>query len=246
MRRVILFLSILSVVLLGSCTKAPVISHTETTAEKEYRVGIYYLKHKDYDKAEAAFSRVISDYTYSAYEPYATVALGKVYMERKEYAAASEVFKRFLRMRPDHKLSSMALYLLAKSYWEQRPSSFFMLPNPSDKDLNDVELAARYYRAYLDKYPNGDEVKVVKKELSAAEMMLLTRELRVAEYYARTKHCNSTKMRLAYIDKHFTVTSDEVKSRIEKLHKKCPGKAPVPPVVPVSTPDDNSGGHVAR
>ena len=218
-----------------SCSKPPIITRAETTAEKEYRIGAYYLKNGDYDNAEVAFMKVISDYVYSAFEPHATIALGQVYLARKEYPAAVEVFKRFLRMRPDHTLSSQALYLLGHSYWEQRPSSFFLFPNPADRDLQEVRAAARYFSKYIKKYPSGTEITEVKKELAEAETMLMIKELRTAEYYARIKKCNATKMRLAYIEKHFTVNSEKVKKRVAALRKKCPGETPQPPVAKEKT-----------
>lgn len=221
---------LLAFVALTACSKPPIIKNAETSAEKAYKTGVYYLKDKDYDNAERSFMNVISNFVYSAYEPAATIALGRVYIGREEYPAAVEVFKRFLKMRPDHKLSSLALYLLGHSYWKQQPSSFFIFPNPSDRDLQEVQAAAHHFSDYIEKYPNGDEIVDVKKELAGAEVMLMTKELRVAEYYARVKKCNSAKMRLAFLEKHFKVNSDEVKKRIAKIRKKCPGETPQPPV----------------
>ncbi|MCK5807407.1 outer membrane protein assembly factor BamD [bacterium] len=230
-KKVLLLLLFLSIAV-TACSKPPIIRNAETSAEKSYKTGVFYLKSKDYDRAEKSFMKVISTYTYSAYEPSATIALGQVYLARKEYAAAVEVFRRFLKMRPDHALSPSALYLLGHSYWEQRPSDFFLFPNPADKDLQDVKAAAHHFVRYKEKYPKGAEIKKVEKELAAAETMLMIKELRVAEYYARIKKCNSTKMRLAYLEKHYTVSSEDVKKRIAKLRKKCPGETPTPPKSP--------------
>lgn len=213
------------VFLTTGCSSTPVITGTESEAEKLYRTGKAYLDNKDYDEAQENFLKVIADYSYSKWEPFARIGLADNHFKREEFAAAFEIYKLFLQMRPNHELADWAAFQLGNCTFEQRPSDFWLLPPPEEKDLSDsVEKAAEQYRDYLKNYPQGKFVAEAQKKLGEAEGMLLSRELKVAGFYAKKGRCPAVKMRLKYIADHFTVTSDEMTGRIQELSKQCPGE----------------------
>ena len=101
--RILLVFSVaLTVVFSYSCKSAPVIKGAESDGEVVYKQGLYYLEKGDYVNAENKFMKVISDFSYSIYEPFATVALGDTYFYKEEYPSAVEVYSRFVKMRPTH------------------------------------------------------------------------------------------------------------------------------------------------
>ncbi len=208
----------------AACSSTPVIAGAESEAEKLYRTGAAYLEQGDYEDAQENFLKVIADYSYSKWEPFARIGLADSHFKREEFAAAFEIYKLFLQMRPNHELADWAAFQQGNCTFEQRPSDFWLLPPPEEKDLSDsVEKAAEQYREYLRLYPQGKFMQEAQKKLGEAEAMLLSRELAVAEFYAKKDRCPAVKMRLKYITDHYTITSEEMRGRIKELAKQCPG-----------------------
>ncbi len=218
-----LLLTALSAVLF-SCSKTPVIKSTESDADKIYQEGVFYLEKGDLTNAENRFMKVISDFSYSKYEPFATVALGKTYYKKEEYMSAITVFETFLKRHPNHESAPEALLFKAHSYLAQKPSDFFLLPNPAERDISVVETAVMLYREYLEKYPEDKNIEEGKKKLEEAEGILIEKDLRIAEFYAKRKKCAGVFLRLQHIEGNFKVTADKNLKRIEELNKKCPPK----------------------
>lgn len=223
MKKIFFLLAALSAVLF-SCSKTPVIKSTESDADKIYQEGVFYLEKGDLTNAENRFMKVISDFSYSKYEPFATVALGKTYYKKEEYMSAITVFETFLKRHPNHESAPEALLFKAHSYLAQKPSDFFLLPNPAERDISVVETAVMLYREYLEKYPEDKNIEDGKKKLEEAEGILIEKDLRIAEFYAKRKKCAGVFLRLQHIEGNFKVTADKNLKRIEELNKKCPPK----------------------
>ncbi|HQB10481.1 MAG TPA: outer membrane protein assembly factor BamD, partial [bacterium] len=93
---------------------------------------------------------------------------------------------------------------------------------PSERDVDIVEKAVVQFRHYLSKYPDDGNREKGIKDLEKAELVLIERDLRVAEYYAKKKRCASANTRIKYISDNFTVTTEKNKKRIGAILKKCP------------------------
>lgn len=225
MKKIVFFIVPAIVLLLFSCSKTPVIRSTESDADKIYQEGLFYLEKGDLSNAENRFMKVISDFSYSKYEPFATVALGKTYYQKEEYMSAITVFETFLKRHPNHESAPEALLYKAHSYLAQKPSDFFALPNPAERDISVVETAVVLYREYLDKYPEDKSRTEGEKKLEEAEGILIEKDLRIAEFYAKRKKCAGVFLRLQHIEGNFKVTTDKNLKRIEELNQKCPPKS---------------------
>ena len=225
MKKIVFFIVAAIVLLLFSCSKTPVIRSTESDADKIYQEGLFYLDKGDLTNAENRFMKVISDFSYSKYEPLATVALGKTYYKKEEYMSAITVFETFLKRHPNHESAPEALLYKAHSYLAQKPSDFFLLPNPAERDISVVETAVALYREYLEKYPEDKNKAEGEKKLEEAESILIEKDLRIAEFYAKRKKCAGVFLRLQHIEGNFKVTTDKNLKRIEELNKKCPPKS---------------------
>ena len=225
MKKIVFFIVLANILLLFSCSKTPVIRSTESDADKIYQEGLFYLDRGDLTNAENRFMKVISDFSYSKYEPFATVALGKTYYQKEEYMSAITVFETFLKRHPNHESAPEALLYKAHSYLAQKPSDFFILPNPAERDISVVEKAVVYYREYIEKYPEDKNKAEGEKKLEEAESILIEKDLRIAEFYAKRKKCAGVFLRLQHIEGNFKVTTDKNLKRIEELNKKCPPKS---------------------
>ncbi len=222
MKKKVLLFAVFFTALIFSCKTAPAFAGAESDGEVLYRQGRYFLERGDFSLAERKFMKVISDFSFSKYEPLATVALGDTFYYRKEYLSALEVYRRFVKMRPGHEKTPWAELQIANSYFAQRPSSFILLPNPSEKDIEVVEKAVAQYRHYLNKYPDDDNRVLGLEKLEKAEGILIERDLRVAEFYRKKGHCPAVRMRLKYISDNFTVSTEKNRRRIAALNARCP------------------------
>lgn len=225
MRKIIFALVLTNLLLFAACSKTPVIRSTESDADKVYQEGLFFLEKDDLTNAENRFMKVISDFSYSKYEPFATVALGKTYYKKGEYMSAITVFETFLKRHPNHELSPEALLYKGNSYLAQKPSDFFLLPNPAEKDIAVVETAVMIYREFLEKYPEDKNLGECEKKLEEAEAILIEKDLRIAEFYVKRKKCAGVFLRLQHIEANFKVTGGKNLERIEKLKTKCPPKS---------------------
>jgi outer membrane protein assembly factor BamD len=208
----------------GSCKSAPPVKGAESDAEVVYRQGLYYFERGNYTEAEKKFMKVISDFSYSKYEPFATVALADNFFKKEEYPSALEVYSRFVKMRPGHEKTPWAEFQIGNCYFEQRPSDFILLPHPAEKDLEVVEKAVAQYKYFLDKYPEDNHKNDVVEMLSKAEGILIERDLRVAEFYKKKKKCPGVRMRLRNISDKYVVTTEKNRRRIASLASECPAE----------------------
>ncbi|MBO4699416.1 outer membrane protein assembly factor BamD [bacterium] len=225
MKKIFLFVCFVNLVFLFSCSKTPIIRSTESDADKIYQEGLFYLDKGDLTNAENRFMSVISDFSYSKYESFATVALGKTYYKKEEYMSAITVLETFLKRHPNHELAPEALLYKGHSYLAQKPSDFFILPNPAERDISVVEQAVAVYREYIEKYPDDINMGECVKKLEEAEGILIEKDLRIAEFYAKRKKCAGVFLRLQHIENNFKVTTEKNLKRIEELNAKCPPKS---------------------
>jgi len=213
---VLFFLSVFS------CSTPPKITNAESDAQVAYLEGKHYLDKKKFDMAEKKFMKVISDFSYSKYEPFATVALGDTYFKKEDYPAAVEVYRRFVKMRPNHEKTPWATLQIANSYFEQKPSDFFIFPNPAERDVEIVEKAVAAYNLYLKKYPEDENKKTCIEQLNKAELILIEKDLRIAEFYAKKDRCPGVHMRIKHINDTYKITTEKNRQRIAELVVDCP------------------------
>ena len=164
------------------CATPPKIKNAESDAEIFYKNAVFYLKHKNWEMAESNFKTVISKYSFSKYQSLSIIGLGDVAFGKEEYASAIVYYSNFIKMNPDNKMAEYAQMKLGDCYFAQRPSDFFLLPNPAEKDLTTVKQAHNIYLEFLKKYPKSKYLNKIKDKLKDVENLLITRNLKVAEF----------------------------------------------------------------
>ncbi len=220
----VFILLILIVFIAIGCKSVPEVKNPESEADVSYKRGLAYLEQEDFEEAEQEFMKVITDYSFSKFEPFARIGLGDTYYAKEEYAAAIEVYKLFIKMRPNHEKADYATYQLGNCYFAQKPTDFFILPDPDEKDLKTVYDAAVQYQNYLHSYPKGAYLLSAEKQLGEAEAMLISREMKVANFYLKKDKCPAVMMRIKYIKTNFKTLSPEVNREISEMEKTCSAK----------------------
>lgn len=204
-----------------ACTTVPVIDKAESRAEVHYKRGLIYLEREQYLESEKEFMQVITDYSFSKFEPLAHIGLADTYMGKEEYASAAEVFKRFIKMRPNHEKADYAMYQIGNCSYLQKPGDWWFLPSPEEKDLSKVIESLEAFKQYLALFPQGKYVDETKKRIAEAESLMISKEIKIARFYLAQGKCISVKTRIEYIRKNFSLTSNELNNSITEMETEC-------------------------
>jgi len=117
-------LLLLSVILVVSCSKKVSTRPDETfDAEKVFTKANELMDKKDYEEARAAFFEIKNRDLTKKYAPLAQLRIADSYTKDEEFDRATEEYKRFLEIYPEHKYSSYAQYQIAMIYFNQIESS---------------------------------------------------------------------------------------------------------------------------
>jgi outer membrane protein assembly factor BamD len=158
-------------------------------------------------------------------------------LRQTDRAYGIEVLERFVKQRDQHPNASYALFLigearvrgdepeLAIESW-QRLIKEYPPPNPwarqaeyrialaflalsygIDYDKRPILTGLRRLRAYVRKYPNGDNVREAEERLTALEEALAGHDLKIARRYARDSHYVSAQVYLNAIRREYPKTA---------------------------------------
>ena len=155
-----------------------------------YVEGVELMKKKKWDEAIKKFSQVRENYPFDPMADVATVKLGDVYFDRKEYLMASGVYTDFLNSHPDDENAPYVLWQLGES--------FEKLSLTIDRDQT-YSLKAIERLTYLqNRYPGNQYALDATQPLQRLTQKLAERELYVGEWYYKTGNYNAAVMRLEY------------------------------------------------
>ncbi|MCX8023348.1 MAG: lipopolysaccharide transport periplasmic protein LptA [Syntrophorhabdaceae bacterium] len=160
-----------------------------------YVEGINFMKAKKYDKAIENFSRIRENFPFDPISFIATVKLGDVYFERKEYVLASGVYEDFLNAHPDDENVPYVLKRLGDCYEK--------LSLPFDRDQAYTLKALDRYTFLKNRFPSSSYTKEGEKRIEVLEQKLADRELSIGEFYFNTYRYNAAIIRLEYFLKKY-------------------------------------------
>ncbi len=164
-----------------------------------YVEGVNYMKTKKYDKAIENFTYIRENFPFDPMSFIATVKLGDVYFERKEYILASGVYEDFFNAHPEDENIPYVLTRLGECY-DKLSLSF-------DRDQAYTLKAIERYVYLKNRFPASNYAKDVDAKLKVLTQKLSDRELYIGEFYYRTNEYNAAIMRLEYFLKKFPYAS---------------------------------------
>jgi outer membrane protein assembly factor BamD len=155
-------------------------------AEANYRLGMARMEDKLFQEAIRYFTFVKDRYPYSKYAALADLRIADAHAAGREFGEAVEQYKRFIRLHPSHEDVPYASFRIGKSYYQQLPSDFFLLPPSYEKDLTSVEQALQalesYKKAFPDDKKHGEDANKLIKD---CKLRLGKHELYVAIFYQK-------------------------------------------------------------
>jgi outer membrane protein assembly factor BamD len=153
------------------------------------------MKAKKYDKAIRKFSEVKEEFPFDPMALVATVKLGDVYFEQKEYTLAMGVYEDFFNTHPEDDNIPYVLSRLGECYEK--------LALSMDRDQSYLFKAIEKYTYLKNRYPSSSSTGVADERLKRLQQKLADRELYVGEFYYRSNQYNAAITRLEYMLKKY-------------------------------------------
>jgi len=186
--RLIGLISLASFVFLSACSTfnsnlSSDVSYLESV-KQNYEAGERALANQSYEEAIAYFEHVRSKYPYSKYAPLSDLRLADVFFIQEKWLEAADAYDFYLRFHPRHEQSAYAWFQIAKSYFNLRPTDFFILPPSYLKDLTATHEALKAIDRFLVEYPSDNKVQEAKKMKMELRFGLASRDMSIAQFYA--------------------------------------------------------------
>jgi len=154
------------------------------------------LKMKKYDKAIEDFSYIRENFPFDPISFIASVKLGDVYFEKKEYLLASGVYEDFFNTHPEDENIPYVLSRLGACYEK--------LSLSIDRDQAYTLKAIERYVYLKNRFSTSSYAKDIDLKLKILSQKLADRELYIGEFYYRTNQYNASILRLEYFLKKFS------------------------------------------
>ena len=174
------------------------------TAKENYRRALYYLKEKDYDRAEKLFNYIIKKFTTSPYYvALAELGLADCEFGKGNYLEAAIKYRVFIERHPSHPKVEYALFKRGKAFFKQIPEDWFILPPSVERDLTAVKDALNQLRRFVEAFPKSKYVKEAKEMIEICIQKLTSHELIIARFYMKRKNYRGVLLRCKRVYERF-------------------------------------------
>jgi lipopolysaccharide transport protein LptA len=160
-----------------------------------YVEGVNFMNQKKYDKAIENFSAIRDNHPFDPISFVASVKLGDVYFEKKEYLLASGVYEDFLTAHPQDENIPYVLIKLGECYEK--------LSLSLDRDQAYTIKAIERYTYLKNRFPASSYAKIVDIKIKKMIQKIADREVYVGEFYYKTFKYNAAIIRLEYFLKRY-------------------------------------------
>jgi outer membrane protein assembly factor BamD (BamD/ComL family) len=132
----------------------------------------------------SAFLQVQQKYPFSRFAVLAELGWAEALALQGKPEEAVAAFTRFIEQHPGHPMAKDARYGIVTTLWVERPSDFFLLPVPHERDLQDVFDTQRAGQVFLRIHGDDKRVEEVRKILTEARRMVFRKGLYLARWTA--------------------------------------------------------------
>lgn len=197
--------ALLCALALGGCATAkggetsdltkPITGEAASDVAKAYQRGLDEKRLGNYIDALRYLEYVRQNFPYSQYSALSQLALADMSFERDEFLAAANSYIDFVKSHPSHPKADYAAFRVGLSYFQDRPSEFFMLPPAHEKDQASVHSALEALQKFVRNYPKSELVPQARKLISDCRDRIAAHERYVADFYWKQKRWNGAALR---------------------------------------------------
>jgi outer membrane protein assembly factor BamD len=161
----------------------PVTGAEASNAAKAYEKGLQ--EKKDHNPLEATryFEYVRNNFPYSQYAALAQLAIADMAFERDDWSQAATLYQDFVKSHPSHPKADYAAFRAGMAYFNDRPSSVFLVPPAYEKDQAPVRQALEALNRFVSSYPKSELVPKARAMIHDCRELLARHERYVAEFY---------------------------------------------------------------
>jgi outer membrane protein assembly factor BamD len=159
-------------------------SFDTSTPEGAFNQAEALEKDERFDEAIQKFAEIKNKYPYSRLAVLSELKIADLHFQRQAYIEAQAAYQLFKEFHPKYSDSDYVTYRLGMSYFNQ-------LPETADRDLSVAEKAIAQFDELLSNYPKSKYAKEATEKRNGVVKMLAEKELYIADFYARTKKCDS-------------------------------------------------------
>lgn len=166
---------LVAAVLGGSPVRA---AQKKLTVQEMYELGLKYMKRGYYTKALDQFNRIRNYHRDDPLSVKAELAIGDLYMKKRDWDQARMAYQDFMRMHPRYADLDYVVYKLGLAAYKKAPVV-------AARDQMWTRNAVDTWAGFADRFPNSRYGDVVAEKLRECRDRLARKELLIARFYAR-------------------------------------------------------------
>ncbi len=171
-----------------------------------YEEGMEDLKKELWMESATAFATLKAKFPYSKFAALAELRLADIKYGSEKYLEAIDAYRLFVQYHPTHEEVPHATFQEAMAHFKEIPEDLFFLPPAHEKDQVEVEKAARAFKEYIERFPEGANIEDAKKRLGDCYLRLAQHDLYVARFYVHAEKWNGAANRYENLRTYITGT----------------------------------------
>jgi outer membrane protein assembly factor BamD len=161
----------------------PVTGAEASNAAKAYEKGMQEKKDQNPMEATRFFEYVRNNFPYSQYASLSQLAIADMSFDRDEWSAAASQYQDFVKSHPSHPQADYAAFRVGLAYFNDRPSTVFLLPPSFEKDQAPLRQALEALNRFVNAYPKSNYMPKAREMIADCRELLAAHERYVGEFY---------------------------------------------------------------
>jgi len=161
----------------------PVTGAEASNAAKAYEKGMQEKKDQNPMEATRFFEYVRNNFPYSQYASLSQLAIADMAFERDDWSVAATQYQDFVKSHPSHPQADYAAFRAGQAYFNDRPSTVFLLPPSYEKDQAPLRQALEALNRFVSAYPKSEYMPKARAMIADCRELLAAHERYVAEFY---------------------------------------------------------------
>ena len=161
----------------------PVTGAEASNAAKAYEKGMQEKKDQNPMEATKFFEYVRNNFPYSQYAALSQLAIADMSFEHDDWSQAATQYQDFVKTHPSHPKADYAAFRVGLAYFNDRPSTMFLLPPSYEKDQAPLRQALDALNRFVNAYPKSEYLPKARQMIADCRELLAAHEHYVAEFY---------------------------------------------------------------
>ncbi|MEM6962180.1 MAG: outer membrane protein assembly factor BamD [Myxococcota bacterium] len=168
----------------------------DATAQQSYEDALADFRDDRCIDAEPSFRQVRREFPYSRFAALAELRIADCLLMQDSHAEAIQAYRQFVRFRPSHPEVPYARFKVAQAYYDQIPTSWFLVPPSYERDQEPTRQALSKLRRFVVDFPEDPRIQEAKEMSERCLRLLAQHEFAIAKFYRRQEADRAVIIRL--------------------------------------------------